>query len=143
MFVAACLLACSTTSIPQPQVFATDRGAIGGVDPVAYFDEHRAVPGSSDYSLDWNGARWLFSSERNRARFHVEPEKYAPSYGGYCAYGVASGYAVKTDPDAWTIVDGRLFLNYDVKTMQEWRADRDTLIADADENWPEVLSAGE
>lgn len=141
--LAVSALGCARDTDAQPPVFATDRGAIGGYDPVAYFDQQAPVLGSSEYAFDWKGARWLFSTAENRERFRSEPERFAPRFGGYCAYGVASGYAVKTEPEAWTVVDGKLYLNYDLEVMEEWRQDQAALIAAANENWPEALNASE
>ena len=93
-------------------VFETDGVAIGGYDAVAYFTDAKAVEGTKQHSFDWYGATWHFVSEANRAAFAKDPEKYAPQYGGYCAFGVSRGYAVKVDPTAWKIVDGKLYLNY-------------------------------
>ena len=77
--------------------------------------------------------------EANKARFAAEPEKYTPVYGGYCAYGVAQGYLVKIDPDAWAIVDGRLYLNYDRSVAETWRKDVPGYVKKADENWPRLI----
>ena len=85
------------------------------------------------------GAKWLFSSAEHRDAFAKEPEKYAPQYGGYCAYGVSQGYAVKIEPDAWTIVNGKLYLNYDRGVQKTWEKDLPGYIAKADKNWPGVL----
>jgi hypothetical protein len=120
-------------------IFATERGAIDGADPVGFFSEGRALRGDPEIWTEWRGARWHFVSIENRDRFQTDPERYAPRFGGYCAYGVASGYAVKSEPEAWTIVEGRLYLNYDLETREEWLLDRDAQIAKARENWPSVL----
>ncbi|MBF2756008.1 MAG: YHS domain-containing protein [Gammaproteobacteria bacterium AqS3] len=80
--------------------------AIEGYDAVAYFTEGEAVQGSGEFSLEYRGAQWLFASEENRQLFEAEPAKYAPAYGGHCAYGVSSGYGVRGDPEQWSIVEG-------------------------------------
>jgi YHS domain-containing protein len=121
-------------------VYSDSSGAIRGYDPVAYFTESRPVKGSREFTHRWNGATWRFASAENRERFAAEPEKYAPQYGGYCAYGVASGYAVKIEPDAWSVVDGRLYLNYDRSVQKSWQADVPGYIRKADANWPQVLA---
>jgi YHS domain-containing protein len=110
--------------------------AIGGYDPVAYFTEGRPVRGSRRHRLAWNGALWFFASEEHLEAFAAEPERYAPRYGGFCAYGVAQNYKVKIDPQAWSIVDGRLYLNYDRRVQQTWIQDTRRYIAEADRNWP-------
>jgi hypothetical protein len=124
---------------PSAPIFATERGAIDGADPVAYFRQGRAVRGDPEIWREWRGARWHFVSVENRDRFQSDPERYAPRFGGYCAYGVASGYAVKSEPEAWTIVEGKLYLNYDLETRDEWLLDQHALIAKARENWPSLL----
>ena len=113
--------------------------AIDGTDPVAYFTEGRPVEGSSEFTHDWNGARWRFSSAQNRDAFAADPEKYAPQYGGYCAWAVSQGYTASTDPEAWKIVDGKLYLNYSLGVRDTWRQDIPGNIVKADQNWPKVL----
>ncbi|MBI1243446.1 MAG: YHS domain protein [Alphaproteobacteria bacterium] len=112
--------------------------AIGGYDPVAYFREGRARRGAAAYSADWGGARWLFVSRANHAAFVAEPSRYVPRYGGYCAYGMANGYKASVDPEAWTIEDGVLYLNYSKSVRERWLAERAGFIARADANWPAV-----
>ena len=121
-------------------VYSDASGAIRGYDPVAYFTEGRPVKGSKQFTHRWNGAEWRFASELNRERFAAAPEKYAPQYGGYCAYGVASGYAVKIEPDAWSVVDGKLYLNYDRSVQASWQKDVPGFVRKADANWPRVLA---
>ena len=113
--------------------------AIRGTDPVAYFTEGRAVPGDPDIAHEWSGATWRFASEENRARFIADPAAYAPQFGGYCSWAVSKGYTASTDPEAWTIVDGKLYLNYSKDVQKQWLADRDAAIARAEANWPGVL----
>jgi len=110
--------------------------AIRGTDPVAYFTEGRPVEGSSEHSLEYLEATWYFASAANKAAFEADPEKYTPQFGGYCAWAVSQGYTASVDPEAWTIVDDKLYLNYSKKVMKTWLADRDSLIAKANKNWP-------
>lgn len=110
--------------------------AIGGYDPVAYHKENRPVKGDETLALEWRGATWLFASASNRAAFEAEPEKFAPRYGGYCAYAVANGYTAKTDPDAFSLVDGKLYLNYSRRVRRMWDRDVPGNISAADGNWP-------
>jgi hypothetical protein len=109
--------------------------AAGGYDLVAYFVAGSAEMGSPDVTAMHDGATYRFMSTANRDRFLADPAKYLPAYGGYCAYGVANGYKVKVDPDAFTIVDGTLYLNYDKGVMKKWRADIPAYIAKGDANW--------
>jgi YHS domain-containing protein len=113
--------------------------AIKGYDPVAYFADARPVKGSKDHELEWNGATWRFASEDHLAAFEAEPERYAPQYGGYCAWAVSQGYTANIDPEAWRIVEDRLYLNYSKEVQRTWETDIPGHIAAADANWPGVL----
>ena len=116
--------------------------AIKGYDPVAYFTEGKPVKGDSDYSLDWNGATWQFSSADNLKAFTDNPDQYAPQYGGYCAWAVSQGYTAKIDPDAWTVHDGKLYLNYSKGVRSQWSGDIPGNIKKGDANWPKLLADG-
>ena len=113
--------------------------AVSGYDPVAYFSEGKPVAGTSALEYDWNGATWRFSSAQNLAAFKARPEAYAPQYGGYCAWAVSQGYTAKSDPEAWRIVDGKLYLNYSKEIQERWARDIPGNITKADANWPKVL----
>lgn len=125
----------------EPPVYATSGIAINGYDPVAYFTEGKPVEGSPDHTSDWEGATVQFSSAENKAMFDGDPEKYAPKYGGYCAYAVSKGYTASTDPAAWSIYEDRLYLNYSKSVRALWAARKRHHIEQADKNWPSVLSA--
>lgn len=112
--------------------------AVDGYDVVAYFTRGEAVEGSSGYSVEWRGAEWHFANAEHQERFRAEPARYAPAYGGYCAYAVAEGYTAAGDPAHWRIHEGRLYLNYDAEVQTRWEADREAYIAAADANWTEV-----
>ena len=113
--------------------------AIKGYDPVAYFTVGKPTKGDSDFSFDWNGAEWRFATAANRDLFKADPVKYAPQYGGYCAWAVSRGYTAGIDPDAWKIVNQRLYLNYSLKVQAQWSEDIPGNIAKAEENWPKLL----
>lgn len=113
--------------------------AIDGYDPVAYFTDGKPVEGSKRFEHSWNGAVWRFASAEHRDLFAAEPERYAPQYGGYCAYAVANGGTADIEPDAWTVRDGKLYLNYDQEIQAKWRLDMAGYIAKADANWPKLL----
>lgn len=117
-------------------VYSNGGIAINGYDPVAYFTQGKPVAGIAGIEAAWNGATWLFSSEANKALFVSEPEKYAPQYGGYCAYAVSKGYTAKTDPAAFTVRGGKLYLNYSAAVAQTWLGAVDANIASGDANWP-------
>ncbi len=112
--------------------------AIEGTDPVAYFTDGKPVKGSDEITHDWNGATWHFASAENRDLFAADPEKYAPQYGGYCAWAVSQGYTADIDPNAWRIEDGKLYLNYSSGIQERWMADIQGHITAADKNWPGV-----
>ncbi len=135
--VALTFLAVSTACQSQKStaVFSTKAGAIKGYDPVAYFVAGKPEKGEKDLIFEWKGAKWHFSTAENQRLFAENPEKYAPEYGGFCAYGLAQGYEVKIEPEAWAIVDGKLFLNYDLDVQKKWDADRAAFIQKADQNW--------
>ena len=94
------------------EIFSTSDGAVQGYDVVAYFTESKPVKGTKEFTVYHSGESWYFSSAENLKTFKASPEKYKPQFGGYCAYGMSRGYKAKTDPEAWTIVDGKLYLNY-------------------------------
>ena len=112
--------------------------AIRGYDPVAYYQQSAPVKGSSQFSFQWQGANWLFASAENRDRFQAEPERYAPQYGGYCAYAVSKGRTASIDPEAWKIVDGKLYLNYSKGVQKKWEQDVPGNIVKANRNWPDL-----
>jgi hypothetical protein len=110
--------------------------AVQGYDVVAYFAAGRPTKGVADFTHDWQGARWQFSTPANRDLFAAQPEKYAPAYGGFCAYAVSRNYTADIDPNAWSVVNGRLFLNYSKGAQRLWLEDRDANIVKGDANWP-------
>lgn len=114
--------------------------AVQGHDPVAYFTEGKPVKGSADYKTTYKGAEFRFSSADNLATFEADPAKYAPQFGGYCAWAVSQGYTAKGDADHWAVVDGKLYLNYNKKIQDRWNADQASFISQADTNWPNVLT---
>lgn len=133
-FLVATLLATSLTAAP---VNTNWRGlAIKGYDPVAYFTDGKPVEGSADFTFDWEGAKWRFASAGHRDSFAKDPARYAPQFGGYCAWAVSQGYTADIDPEAWKIVDGKLYLNYSPKVQKKWEEDAAGNIAKAEANWP-------
>ncbi len=110
--------------------------AISGYDAVAYFTEGRPLQGRNEFSYDYRGATWKFSSQRHLELFRADPEAYAAQYGGYCAYAVANGDTASAEPDLWTIHEGKLYLNYNRRINERFRNDIDSFIEQADQNWP-------
>jgi YHS domain-containing protein len=110
--------------------------AVKGYDVVAYFEQQQPVKGTPTLSITWSGAIWYFSSEAHRKLFLASPQKYAPQYGGYCAWAVSRGYTASIDPNAWKIVDQKLYLNFSLSVQKQWEQDIPGNIALADKNWP-------
>ncbi len=144
---AGLLLALGLSVMTSTAVWATDpinttffgNKAIKGYDPVAYFTDRAPVKGNKQITLEWQGANWYFASTEHRDLFAAEPEQYAPRYGGYCAYAAAFNKIAGIDPDEWTIVDGKLYLNYSARVQKKWLKDRDHFIVEADRLWPGLL----
>ena len=118
--------------------FASNK-AVSGYDPVAYFTEGKPVKGRKKHRLEFEGADWYFASQANMELFKADPAKYAPQYGGYCAYAVGIGQTAKGNPKNWDIVDGKLYLNYNGKFQKIWNNDQASFIERGDANWPSVV----
>lgn len=112
--------------------------ALRGVDPVSYFTESKPVQGDVEINAEHNGAVYRFASEANKALFTADPEKYAPQFGGYCAFGLAKGFKFDGDPNVWKIVDDKLYVNLSPKVGELWKADTATLIKDAETQWTTI-----
>jgi YHS domain-containing protein len=113
--------------------------AIEGYDPVAYFTDSRPTKGSEEFAYEWLGATWHFANAEHRELFTQQPVRYAPQYGGHCALGTAFGESTANiDPEAWSIVNGKLYLQYSKGGRDEWEQDSAKMIAAADQKWPEV-----
>lgn len=112
--------------------------AVDGYDAVAYFTDGKPVEGKKEHSYEWKGATWRFASAAHRELFVAAPEKYAPQFGGYCAWAVSQGYTADADPESWKIVDGKLYLNYNKKVQAQWEQDIAGLIVKAGSNWPQL-----
>lgn len=123
-----------------PDVYNNDGIAVDGSDVVAYFTEGGPVVGDAAITHDYMGVTWRFSSEANRDTFAADPEAYAPQYGGYCAFAVSQGYTASTVPEAWSIVEDKLYLNFSTSVRRRWARDIPGHIAAADANWPGVLA---
>ncbi|MFN8347761.1 MAG: YHS domain-containing (seleno)protein [Spirosomataceae bacterium] len=122
----------------KSEIFVKDSLAVRGYDVVAYFTQSAPVKGTPEFVHVWKGGKWYFANRENWEAFKNAPEAYAPQYGGYCAYGTADGHKAPTDPEAWTVSDGKLYLNYSKKVMEIWRKDQPGFIEKANKNWPTV-----
>lgn len=131
-------IALCATSVYAGEFFERNNVAIDGYDPVAYFTEMKPVMGSPEFRTDYQGSTFQFASAAHRDTFAVDPAKYAPQYGGHCAYGMAKGYKASIDPAAFTIVGDKLYLNYSETVRSQWLTDIPGYTRKADANWPEV-----
>lgn len=140
--LAVAALLAGTPALAKSEVNSSLLGSVAleGTDAVAYFNESKPVKGSSEFAHRWKGAEWRFKSAANRDAFTAAPEKYAPRFGGYCAWAVSQGYTAGIDPEAWTIHDGGLYLNYSKDVQAKWRQDIPGNIAKGEKNWPGVLN---
>ena len=137
-FLLVYLLTACRTEAKKPEIFAQDGKAILGYDPVAFFKKKAPVAGADSLSYTWKGAEWLFSSRENLENFKSNPEQFAPQYGGYCAFGTAAGHKAPTETNTWTILDDKLYFNYNADVKAKWVKDQKALIEKADKNWPEL-----
>ncbi|MGB5705793.1 MAG: YHS domain-containing (seleno)protein [Arenicellales bacterium] len=113
--------------------------AAGGYDVTAYFTDMKPVKGRKEFKTEYMGATWLFTSQENLDKFIQNPEKYAPQYGGYCAWAAARGDTYKGDPEHWSLYNGKLYLNFDREVKEKWLQDKETFISQADARWPALL----
>lgn len=134
IIVGAMAAACSKAESIGLNVDSTG-SALRGYDAVAYFAVDNAVKGDARYAYVWNGAKWIFSSEENMKKFQADPEAYAPQFGGYCAYAVSEGYTADADPEAWKVVDGKLYLNYNAEVKETWEKKEAERIESGRKNW--------
>jgi YHS domain-containing protein len=144
--VAACFVA-TAAHAAEPPINTLKAGFFGGrsdtailgYDPVAYFTVGKPVKGTDAHVVDWMGAKWKFASQAHLDLFKASPEKYAPQYGGYCAYGVAQDYLVSIEPDKFKVLDGKLYLNYDADVQAKWIKDPQGYIKTADSKFQALL----
>ncbi|MDN3522167.1 YHS domain-containing (seleno)protein [Halomonas ramblicola] len=133
-------LSAAPVAADEGRIFTRDGLAIGGTDPVAYFTRGQPVPGLPEHRLEWRDATWQFASAEHRELFQQDPEAYAPQYGGWCAWAAARGEAASTIPEAWKIVDDKLYLNYSRWIQWRWERDLPAIIQAADEHWPDIFA---
>jgi hypothetical protein len=120
------------------EFFETDGVAIGGYDPVAYMREQSAVLGAKEFAFTHKGSVFHFKSAEHRDAFAAAPEKFEPQYGGYCAWGVTRGYKAVTSPENFSVVDGKLYLNFNGEVKSMWSKDIQGHIAKANGQWATV-----
>jgi YHS domain-containing protein len=122
---------------------SSEKLALDGYDPVAYFKQQKAIEGKASISVEIGGIKYRFASTENKATFLSAPETYEPQYGGWCAYAMgAKGEKVEVDPETFKLVDGKLYLFYNRffnNTLDTWNKNESTLKANADKNWNKIL----
>jgi YHS domain-containing protein len=128
-------------SAANPEIFTglVEGVAAGGYDAVSYFGADGPMEGKAEFATEWKGAKWQFATAANLAAFKADPERYAPQYGGYCAFAVSRGATAKGDPQVWTLVDGKLYLNLSSDVKKVWSTDIPGNVTKANANWPTVL----
>lgn len=141
--MALALMGCATTGyVAQrdriPAINAEGAVALKGYDAVAYFTDRRPVPGTGGFAYHWHSIDWRFATAEHRDTFAADPEKYAPQYGGYCAFAISRGYIADIEPEDWAIEKGKLYLNNGPLAQRLWEIDRAGNIAAGDSNWPLV-----
>jgi YHS domain-containing protein len=128
------MLALAAACFSAPLLAQSPSVSLKGHDPVAYFTEGRPVKGSTAINYDFDDARYLFSSQKNRERFAASPDRYTPQYSGLCATGMAFGAKAQADPTVWKIVDGKLYVFSSAQAREKFEQDP-SLHAKAQQNW--------
>lgn len=118
------------------EVFAPQGKALKGYDVVAFYTQQQPVKGNEQFTYQWKGADWTFSSQANLDSFKANPTRYEPQYGGYCAYGTSEGHKAPVEIDTWSMVDGKLYFNYNQQVKKMWTRNQAQLIQKANEQWP-------
>jgi YHS domain-containing protein len=130
------LLAALYTQAQKSPIYKTNQGAINGYDVVAFFTDNKAIKGDSAFTTTYQQAKWYFKNAKNLQAFVANPEKYLPQYGGYCAYGCSDNHKAPTEANTFTIIDNKLYFNYNNKVKEFWIKDAvEKRIPAADKNW--------
>ena len=141
LFVFIALLFSSAVALANPPVETGtfNNKAIYGYDPMGYWNDNKAVKGKEEFKFSWRGADWYFASQENLDTFKSDPLKWAPQYGGYCAYAMSDNRLVGIDEDAFTIYEGKLYLNYSMSVSREWNKNKVQFIQEADGFYPKKV----
>jgi hypothetical protein len=113
--------------------------ALSGYDAVAYHAQNAAVRGNTGNVVYHKGLAYQFANKANADAFRANPGRYEPAYNGYCAMGVALGRKLPGDPEAFRVVDDRLYLNVNKDIQKTWLKDVSGNIAKANVNWPQIV----
>jgi len=138
LITAIAFLSILSVKAQKSEVFAPGGKAIKGYDAVAFFTQAKPVKGTDSLSYQWKEATWLFATRADMEAFKTNPEKYAPQYGGYCAYGLSQGHKAPTETDTWSVLNDKLYFNYNLKVKEMWSKDQQNFIKAADEKWPQL-----
>lgn len=140
MLLFSFFMAFGSVQSQKSEIYTKDGKAIQGYDVVAFYLQQKRVMGDSLIKTSWKDADWYFSSESNLKLFNLNPEKYAPQFGGYCAYGCSdgNGHKAPTKIETWTIVNEKLYFNYNLKVQEFWKKNQSALIEKAEKNWPQI-----
>ena len=141
ILIVAFLLSALGSYAQHSEIFAPDGKAIKGYDVVAFFKEGKPVVGVDSLVYKYKESDWLFVSRANLEAFRAEPEKFVPQYGGYCAYGTTEGHKAPTQAETWTIVDDKLYFNYNMKVKNSWFKNQKERIEKADVQWPLIKNS--
>lgn len=123
----------------EPEIYQEGGIAIDGSDPVGYFTQNGPVRGDANFTVQYKGASWRFADQGSADAFEANPTAYEPQFGGYCAWAIGQGYIASTVPEAWTIHNDKLYLNFSRSVRRRFERDLDGHIAKAEANWPGVL----
>jgi YHS domain-containing protein len=139
--IALLTLAAVASNLPAGQVVNVDQNgvALQGYDPVAYFTDGQPVKGAKELAARYNDATYYFVSAEHKAQFEREPQKYAPSFGGFCAFAVSRGTTAPTSVDAFQIIHGQLVLQKNKDTLKRWQEDPNGNFEKAEANWREIV----
>lgn len=137
--IATALLAGAAFAADLVNVAGASRIALSGYDTVAFFTDSKPVHGTPDHTFEYQGATYLFANEEHRKLFAANPGRYAPQYGGFCAYGAAVGALFPVDVSTWQVRNGKLYLNLNPDILQAFNADFDGNVAKAQSNWPGLV----
>jgi YHS domain-containing protein len=138
-FLTAIFIISTIASFAQKSsIFQTNEGSLKGYDVVAFYKDSAAIKGNTAFSYSWQNATWYFKNAENLEAFKTNPEQYAPQYGGYCAYGVSDNHKAPTEANTFTIINGKLYFNYNQKVKTYWQKNTDQRIAKANELWPTI-----
>jgi YHS domain-containing protein len=144
-FICAVVLALVVAILPISAKTLTNTSWTGsgikGYDPVAYFTDNKAVEGKNDFQTQMNGTTYYFASKEHKALFDANPEKYLPQFGGYCAYGVSINKTINIDPNAFQIIDGKLYLQYSKDILNKFNQDPTGNLQKAQANWPKLVDS--